>query len=58
VWVRMPLVTGEQQAASTVATFAVAEAVMAQVCHVLTPVNVRVALRIDSYRYDERRPPR
>jgi arsenite methyltransferase len=43
VWVRMALVTGEQQAASTVATFAVAEAVMAQVCHVLTPVNVRVA---------------
>jgi hypothetical protein len=39
----MSLVTGEQQAVSTVAIFSVADAVMAQVCHVLTLVNVRVA---------------
>ena len=39
----MPLVTGEQQAPSTVATLWIAAAVMAQVCHVLTLVNVRVA---------------
>jgi arsenite methyltransferase len=41
--VRMPLVTGEQQAASTVVSVWSGEAVMAPVCHVLTLVNVRVA---------------
>ena len=47
--VKMPPVTGEQQVASDSATVRVREAVMAQVCHVLTPINWTSRVRIDNH---------